>query len=156
MNITELFLKTLFCCSACDGDIAHEEITLVKDFTSSSDMFQDINVEELLNGYVERINSIGKNFLKEFLNELNDTDISEEDQLTLLDLAIRMIEADNQILYPEVKFFKKLRQQLDIKDEKIFEILPQAEDYLLPDIRNDHKEDDWTNISFMPISLSLH
>lgn len=153
MKINELFLKTLFCCSACDGDIAPEEISLVKEIISKNTLFEDINIEETLNGYVEEINQKGTEFLKEFLSELSTLNISEEDQLTLVNLAIKMIEADNQILYSEVKFFKKIRKNLSISDEKILMAFPEAEDYLLPDIIRDDKEEEWNNIVFAPINL---
>ena len=31
MTKEELYLKTIFCCIACDGDIATEEVDMVKD-----------------------------------------------------------------------------------------------------------------------------
>lgn len=31
MEINELYLKTAFCCMACDGDIADEEVQYVRD-----------------------------------------------------------------------------------------------------------------------------
>lgn len=30
MKVNELYLKTAFCCMACDGDIALEELELIK------------------------------------------------------------------------------------------------------------------------------
>lgn len=154
METKILLLKTLFCCSACDGDIAPEEVELVKSLAENDSRFSDMDIETVLNGYIADINAAGKAFLKTYLNELAETKLSEEDQLSLIDLAIRMIEADNQILYSEVIFFKKIRSRLSVTDEVILERMPGAEDYLLPDIMSDAKEEDWTNISFAPIKLS--
>ncbi|MCM1256143.1 MAG: TerB family tellurite resistance protein [Duncaniella sp.] len=140
MNITELLLKTLFCCSACDGEIASEEIELVKNITEKQEIFSGINVEDTLNKYVDEINSEGKQFLRSYLNELSDSELSEADQIKLVDLAIQMIEADNQILYSEVKFFKKIRSRLTVEDSAILEALPESEDYLLPDISSEDKD----------------
>ena len=61
-------------------------------------------------------------------------------QVKLIDLAIQMIEADNQILYSEVKFFKKIRNRLSVSDDYILEKLPDSEDYLLPDISCEDKD----------------
>ncbi len=140
METTEILLKTLFCCSACDGEIAPEEVGLVKHLTEQQDIFNDINVEETLNKYVAEINSEGKQFLRSYLNELSDAELSDTDQIKLIDLAIKMIEADNQILYSEVKFFKKIRARLTVDDSKILEALPESEDYLLPDISSEDKD----------------
>lgn len=34
MVIKELYLKTVFCCMACDGDIAKEEFSLLNKYPS--------------------------------------------------------------------------------------------------------------------------
>ncbi|MDY6253119.1 MAG: hypothetical protein SPL48_10380 [Bacteroidales bacterium] len=49
MNTKELYLKTIFCCIACDGDIANEEVELIRNMASTSNTFDDLEVEELLN-----------------------------------------------------------------------------------------------------------
>lgn len=152
METKELLLKTLFCCSACDGDIATEEVELVKTLAENFELFKDSDVEGILNTYVSEINEQGKTFLKNYLNELSETTLSEKEQLTLVDLAIKMIEADNVIQYSEVKFFKKIRNRLSISDEAILEILPNCEDYLLPDISAEDKDFEEVG-NFAPISL---
>ena len=59
--------------------------------------------------------------LKEYLNDIAEANLSDEEQVTLLGLAIKMIEADNQILYSEVKFFKKIRNRLPVSDGTILD-----------------------------------
>lgn len=154
MNKNELFLKTIFCCSACDGIIAPEEVALVKKIIAETSIFSNINVEDKLNQYVDEINRNSQPFLKNFLWELDNTELSESEQLTLIELSIQMIEADEQVLYSEIQFFKKLRNKLSITDEKILNSFPEIEGYLLPDIMRDEKELDWNNISFSTITLN--
>ncbi len=156
MKKEELLLKTLFCCSACDGDIAKEEVELVQKLTESVKLFETLNVEEKLNQYISEINALGKVFLKNYFAELSEFQLTDEDQIQLIDLAIRMIEADNQILYSEVKFFKRIRNCLPISNQVILENLPQCEEYLLPDISSEDKDFDGS-CNFAPISFSsLH
>ena len=45
----ELYLKTAFCCMVCDGNIAEEEVQLIRDYTKESLVFQGLDVEKLLN-----------------------------------------------------------------------------------------------------------
>ena len=153
MDKKELYLKTLFCCSACDGEIVPEEISLVKSLTEQNELFSDMNIEETLNKYVSEINTIGKIFLKSYLNEIQESNLDEQDQIKLLDLAIKMIEADNQILYYEVKFFKIIRACLEVSDDAILKELPTAEDYLLPDICSENNDFEEVG-NFAPISFS--
>lgn len=140
MEKDELLLKTLFCCSACDGVIAKEEVELVKNLTKSVRFFNSLNVEDTLNSYISEINAQGKGFLKDYLGQLSDAELTDDEQIQLIELAIKMIEADCQILYSEVKFFKKIRAALSVSDEVILESLPYAEDYLLPDVISEDKD----------------
>lgn len=154
MNISEIYLLTAFVCSACDGDIAPQELALVKDWSAKSNLFGNIDVEAKLNEYVESINKYGNRFINEFLLLLEEREISLEEQREIVRIAIEMIEADGLILYSEVKFFKRLRACLNITDEEILAILPDKEDYLLPDIKtSDYIFDE--DIKFAEISLDI-
>lgn len=71
--------------------------------------------------------------------------------MQLIKIAIDAIEADNQIEYSEISFFKRIRKQLSISDETILEQMPDKENYLLPDIETDDAFD-W-NFAFDNIQL---
>ena len=134
MNKNELLLKTIFCCMACDGEIAESEIKLVKDVTLQSNSLAGIDVELILNGYIEAINQDGQSFISQYLKEVKEIELTDDEAVNLIDLAIKTIEADENIEYSEVSFFKKIRSLLKVSDEKILSVLPDKEDYLLPDI----------------------
>ena len=131
----ELYLKTVFACMACDGDIATEEIALVKTMTEQSGLFSSIDVENKLNDYVEQINKQGKGFLSSYLSDVTNATLSENEEMEIIKIAIQTIEADRKIEYSEISFFKKIRQRLNLSDETILFVFPEKEDYLLPDIR---------------------
>lgn len=153
MKINELYLKTVFCCMACDGDIAKEEVSLLRNVTNGSELFSGLDVQSFVNGYVNMINKERITFLSNYLKEVADTVLSDEQALTLVKLAIDTIEADNNIEYSEVRFFKKIRKRLSISDEKILEAMPDKEDYLLPDI--DVPDDmDWA-VSLEEITIAV-
>ena len=79
--------------------------------------------------------------------------MSEREQLLLVSLAIKAIEADNRIEYAEVKFFKKIRSRLTISNEAILAEHPNKEDFLLPDI-NMTEIPQWDNSThFSQISI---
>ena len=135
MNISEIYLLTAFVCSACDGDIAPEEVALVKKWSEKNNQFGDIDVQSKLNDYVRSINKNGSIFLRDYLQNLKNNKLSKEEQIEIIRIAIEMIEADGQILYSEIKFFKKIRPCLSLTDEEILEVMPDKEDFLLPDIK---------------------
>ena len=153
MNTQELYLKTIFCCMACDGDIANEEVALVHDITSKQDTFDGMEVNAVINGYVASINANGALFLKQYLKELSSQELSNEEQKMIVDFALQTIFADNRIEYSEVKFFKKIRSRLSITDEEILANHPDVEDFLLPDI-NVAEDPIWENVVFDNINFA--
>lgn len=134
MAFNELLLKTVFSCMACDGSIAPEEIDLVRHLAEELPAFNGMDVETNINGFIGQINNEGSVFLSNYLLDLKTADLTEEQALNVAEIAIKTIEADNNIEYDEVKFFKKLRKGLNISDEMILSRMPDKEDYLLPDI----------------------
>lgn len=91
METNLLLLKTLFCCSACDGEIATEEVNLVKTLAENDHRFAGMDIETLLNGFIDGINATGKIYLKNYINELTETALSDDEQIAILDLAIKTI-----------------------------------------------------------------
>lgn len=154
MTKQELYLKTMFCCMACDGNIAQEEIKTVEDFAMQTSIFKELDVENMLNTYISAINQKGALFLRRYLNELSEEELTSDEELQIINLSIRMIEADNRIEYSEVKFFKKIRSRLSVSDEQILAHHPDKEDFLLPDI-DAMEEPVWNeNIVFANIRLN--
>ena len=149
----ELYLKTVFACMACDGDIAPEEIAVVKELADKADLFSNFDVESKLNDYVSQINQQGRVFLTTYLNDIANTELTEKEEMQIVGIAIQTIEADNKIEYSEVSFFKKIRQRLNVSDETILATFPDKEDYLLPDIKMP-EEMNW-NVHFENINLNV-
>lgn len=151
MALNELYLRTAFCCMACDGEIADEEVALLNKLVLTEQVFGDLDIQMSINNYIESINKLGKVFLEEYLEDVRNAYLDDSTSLQLVKIAIDIIEADNQVEYSEVSFFKRIRKQLSIKDEVILEAMPDKEDYLLPDVET---EDifDWS-FSFQSIQL---
>lgn len=147
MTKEELYLKTVFCCIACDGDIAIEEVDMVRDLCTKDNIFHGVDSEKYLNSWIAQINEQGGIFLQSYLKELNSVELNETEQLLLVSLAIKAIEADNRIEYAEVKFFKKIRSRLTISDEAILAEHPDKEDFLMPDI-NIAEIPQWDNCTY--------
>lgn len=153
MTKDELYLKTIFCCIACDGDIATEEVNLVRNLCIKDNIFHNVDLEKLINSWISEINEQGGTFLQSYLNELSSMALTETEQLQLVSLAIKAIEIDNHVEYAEVKFFKKIRSTLTISDEAILAEHPNNEDFLLPDI-NVTEIPQWDNSThFSQISI---
>ena len=134
ISFDRLLLKTAFCCMASDGNIDNREIALIKTTCENSQYFGDINFEEEINILVNKINSRGKEFISYYFDLLNQSDLSEKEELTLINFAIQTIKADEQVEYSEIKFFKNIRHRLKVSNENILVVYPDIEEFLEEDI----------------------
>lgn len=140
LNFRELLLKMSFSMMACDGDIDPQEIQLIRKLDSDENLFkiEDINVR--LNNMLNAINEEGLDFLRSFISELDNINLTKEQALKLVEIAIKMIEADNVVLYSEIKFFKIIHSRINLSDDDIlsnFSHINDIEFYLGQDIKTD-------------------
>lgn len=145
ISFDKLLLKTAFCCMASDGNIDKREIALIKSMCEKSPLFKDYNFQEEINILVNKINTRGKEFIKYYFELLKETNLTEQEELTLIDFAIQTIKADEQIEYSEIKFFKNIRHRLVISDEKILASYPDIEMFLEEDIATESLLDNITS-----------
>ena len=150
MEIKELYLKTAFCCMACDGDIAPEEVEKIKELQQ----FKEMDVQQILSDYLSQLKTEGNVFLKKYLDEVKTANLTEDEECELANIAIQTIEVDKSVEYNEVAFFKKIRKRLNASDEKLLTAIPEnpdvidqisPEDYLLSDITNEDDLSLWTD-----------
>ena len=154
MEQNELLLRTAFACMSCDGDIAKEEVKLIKQMATKKHLFGDIDIDKELDKLVSEINEKGKGFLKQYLVSLAEQTLTEDEELDIADVAVQTIRSDNKIEYSEIKFFKVLRSNLKvISDETLLEKIDGIdENYLAQDIRADYLQmyDDYFNTIKLP------
>ena len=154
MEQNELLLRTAFACMSCDGEIATEEVEMIKQMAKNKHLFGDIDIEKKLGDLVQEINLKGKRFLKEYLISLTEKTLTEDEELKVADVAVQTIRVDNRIEYSEIKFFKVLRSNLKVvTDETLLEKIDGIdENYLAQDIRADYLQmyDDYFNTIELP------
>lgn len=142
MKTREILLKTAFCCMACDGNIVSDEIENMRSFAQN--MLNDTDADTYINDCLESLRNAPAEFISSYLHELRSMDLNDSESLEVINLAIQIIEADNEIAYVEVKFFKQIRACLKISDDVILSARPEIEDYLLPDVISN--EIDWNSL----------
>lgn len=139
-----IYLNTAFAFMACDGEIVQEEIDTIKEIGVQG-LFPVDNIDEEISGLVEQLNKEGKQFMKSYLDSLSNSNLSAEDSLKLLKVAVKTIFADNDVVYSEVKFFRAVRMHLRTVDNKcILSSIPEIDDFWLEaDIKSDNVEKDY-------------
>lgn len=160
MELNELLLRTAFACMSCDGDIAQEEVELIKQMSKEMHLFGEVEIDKALDELVNEINLKGKGFLKQYLASLSEQALTEDEELRLADVAVQTIRADNRIEYSEIKFFKVLRSNLKtVSDETLLEKIDGIdENFLAQDIRADYIQmyDDYFNTIELPKFDLIH
>ncbi|WP_461633874.1 tellurite resistance TerB family protein [Labilibaculum euxinus] len=137
LNFNELLLKTAFSCMACDGDIDKREVKLIKQLHKDKHIFGDIDINARLDDLLLDINKDGNQFLMDYLKELKVSNLSDSEELNLIQVAISTIKADDKVEYSEIKFFKVIRAKLSIDNDSILKLYPDFEEYLERDIISD-------------------
>ncbi|MFZ4798123.1 MAG: TerB family tellurite resistance protein [Bacteroidia bacterium] len=134
ITFDRLLLKTAFCCMASDGNIDKREIALIKLMCENSPIFKEFDFKKEINELVKNLNTSGKEFISYYFDLLKESNLSEEEELTLIVFAISTIKADDLIEYAEIKFFKVIRSNLKVSNERILEAFPEIEYWLEDDI----------------------
>ena len=141
ISFDKLLLKTAFCCMASDGEIDKKEVSAIKKMCAESPHFKNFDFATEINSLLDKLNNDGKEFINYYFNLLNETKLSDNEEMEILKFAINTIHADDKVEYSEIKFFKAIKKCLAISDEVIIENFPEIEMFLGDDIEEDNMLD---------------
>ena len=141
ISFDRLLLKTAFCCMASDGNIDKKEVALIKKLCEKSPVFKDFDFKKEINALISRLNSNGKDFINYYFSLLKNADLSDVEELALIDFAVETIKSDELIEYAEIKFFKAIRSNLKLSNKQILEKLDDIEYWLEDDIKSESNID---------------
>lgn len=136
-DFNKLLLKTAFSCMACDGDIDKREIKLIKRLHKENNTFGTLDINIEMDNLLIAINKDGHQFMREYFDELTNSELTQTNELNIIEVAIDTIKADEKVEYSEIKFFKVIRSKLKIDNDSILKNNPDFEDYLEQDIITD-------------------
>ncbi|MEO9965354.1 MAG: TerB family tellurite resistance protein [Reichenbachiella sp.] len=130
-DFNKVLLKTAFSFMTCDGHIAPNEVALIRKMAEEENAFGDIDIDTELDFLIEVINSMGMGFLKDYLKVLKKADLKQEQELRLIEMAVKTLYADGRLDYNEVKFFRIFRSLLSVSDDQIVKLNPNLPDEFL-------------------------
>ena len=114
-----LLFKTAFCCMACDGHIDQKEVDEIKKMDTNTTYFGDVDLSIELDILLNDLVKSGKKVVNDLFQELKEFKLNPVQELLILEVALRIIHADEKTDENEVKFLKLLRGRLDVYDEII-------------------------------------
>lgn len=133
----QLLIKTAFACMACDGCLDAREVECVRQFIQNDNLYLESELKIELDKLVDEFNLDANTFMSQFFSDLHNTDLTEDDQLKIIEYAVAIIRADEEIDYMEIKFFKIIRSLLSVSDEEIRGRFADIEEFLKEDILSD-------------------
>ena len=106
---------------ACDGHIDEKEVEEIKKMNKNTTYFGDVDLSVELELLLKNLDKHGKKVVNDLFQEIRDTTLNPVQELLLLEVALRIIHADEKIDENEMKFLKLLRGKLEVFDEIIID-----------------------------------
>jgi len=131
----EFLFKSAITVMACDGSIEEKEINEIKKIAEGEIYFMGYEYEQPLKDNLNYIKVNGKNAINQYLLELSNTDLSDKQELLLIKVLIRTIEADERTHQNEIKFLQMVKSKLKIDEETLISRFPNQISYLI-DLHN--------------------
>ena len=118
-DFKKILLKTAVGAIACDGHIDDKEKQALYNIEKESPYFFSENLKSLLENYLEEcINDIDL-FNNKLFDEIKNNQLSIVEQLTLLEISLRIIAADEIEEDAEKSFVLRLRNSIKLSDNMI-------------------------------------
>lgn len=130
-DFQNLLLKSAISVMACDGSIDEAEIIEIKNMANNEIFFMGFEVEDHFEPLLQHVKKNGKNAINQYLNELNQLNLSEKQEIILIEVLIRTIESDKKIETNEIKFIQLVKSKLNISEETIITQFPKQMNYLI-------------------------
>jgi hypothetical protein len=115
----KILFKVAFCTMACDGHIDKREIDELQIMDKKTSFFEAIDLSEELKQLIKDLDKKGTKVIEELFVCLRETKLNPIQELLVLEVALRIINADNKHDENEVKFIHLLRSKLELHDEII-------------------------------------
>ena len=144
IDFKPFLFKSAVMAMACDGDIAEEEITEIKNIVANEIYFMDYDFEEPLKTNIENIKANGKNAINEYLQEIVSNDLNEHQEILLIEVILRMMQADKKVEESEIKFLQMAKSKLKTDEQTLIVKFPSQIDYLM-DFNNYGLHEEFTN-----------
>lgn len=130
-DFKNFLFKSAIMAMACDGDISEAEIAEIKNIVANEIYFMGYDFEEPLKRNIDNIKSNGKNAINQYLQEIFTNDLSGSQEILLIEVLLRIIEADNNVQQAEIKFLQMVKSKLKTNEEILIAKFPKQINYLI-------------------------
>lgn len=122
-----LLFKIAFCTMGCDGEIDELEVEEMRKIDNNTSFFNNVDLSRELDVLISAFKDKGTLLVSELFEELKRVELSPIQELIILEVALRLINADGKQDENEKRFVQHLRAHLKVHDEEIFDRFGQLE-----------------------------
>ena len=115
----KILFKVAFCTMACDGHIDDREVEELKLMDKNTSFFEAVDLSDELEQLINDLKNKGTKVIEELFVCLRETKLNPIQELLVLEVALRIINADNKHNENEIKFIHLLRSKFELHDETI-------------------------------------
>jgi uncharacterized tellurite resistance protein B-like protein len=130
-DFKDFLFKSAVMAMACDGDIAETEIEEIKTIVANEIYFMGYDYENPLKNNINNIKANGKEAINQYLQEIENNNLNEHQEILLIEVLLRIIEADNDVQTSELKFLQMVKAKLKVDEQTLIVKFPKQIDYLL-------------------------
>ena len=116
LDYKKILLKTAVAAMTSDGVIDDREIIALKEIEKSSPYFSEDDLLQDLESLMNEASKDNNLFIENTLVEIRNSTLTTIEELTLLEVSLTIIEADDIIEDSEKEFIIKLRDELQVDD----------------------------------------
>jgi uncharacterized tellurite resistance protein B-like protein len=127
----DFLFKSAVIAMACDGNIAEEEINEIKTIVANEIYFMGYEFEEQLRKNIEAIKINGKTAVNQFLQEITNNDLTEHQELLLIEVVLKIIQADTKFEENELRFLHMTKSKLKTDEKTLIVKFPHQINYLM-------------------------
>ncbi len=127
----DLLLKSAVSVIACDGNIDETEISEIRNMAENEIYFMGYDFEEPLANNLKNLKEKGVSAINEYLKEVSNANLNDNQELLLIEVLIRAIESDEKVELNEIKFLQMVKSKLKTSEETIITKFPKQMNYLI-------------------------
>ncbi len=110
---------------AIDGEIHDTEVEEIKSLVKHTAYFLDFEFDKELESNIINIRENGKNAINQYLQSLSNSDLNEKQEVILIEILLRIIEADKRIERNEILFLQMVKSKLKTTEETLVMKFPK-------------------------------
>lgn len=146
----DFLLRSAVVAMACDGSIAKEEITVLKNILESKIYFLGFDYEKTLAQNLNYIKSNGKDAVEQYLSDLTQIQLEQKQKMILIEVLLDLIEADDHLAENEIVFLRLVQSKISIDDNLLIVNFPLSIKYLI-DLKYNDCHLDWEKVNNIKI-----